>query len=33
MVNVRIDNYDLSVEEGTTIMEAAKKAGVFIPHL
>ena len=33
MVNVKIDNIDLSVEEGTTILEAAKKLGIYIPHL
>ena len=33
MVNVKIDNIDLSVEEGTTILEAAKKMGIYIPNL
>ena len=33
MVKVKIDNIDLSVEEGTTILEAAKKLGIYIPHL
>ena len=33
MVNLKIDDIELSVEEGTTIMEAAKKLGIYIPHL
>lgn len=33
MVNLTIDGISLSVPEGTTIMEAAKSAGIYIPHL
>lgn len=33
MVNFTIDGINLSVPEGTTIMEAAKQAGIHIPHL
>ncbi|MGN0328200.1 MAG: [FeFe] hydrogenase, group A [Lachnospira sp.] len=33
MVNVKINGIDVSVEEGTTILEAAKKVGVTIPTL
>lgn len=33
MVNLSIDGISLSVQEGTTIMEAAKSAGIYIPHL
>ncbi len=33
MVNVTINNKKLSVPEGTSIMEAAKGAGIKIPHL
>lgn len=33
MVNITINNISVSVPEGTTIMEAAKAAGVHIPHL
>lgn len=33
MVNLTIDGIQLSVPEGTTIMEAAKKANIHIPHL
>ena len=33
MVNLKIDNIDVSVKEGTTIMEAAASAGIGIPHL
>lgn len=33
MVNLKIDNIEVSVPEGTTILEAAKKIGVRIPTL
>ncbi len=33
MVNLKIDNRNICVEEGTTIMEAAAHAGIMIPHL
>ncbi|MCI8609216.1 MAG: 4Fe-4S binding protein [Firmicutes bacterium] len=33
MVNLKINNQSLCVPEGTTIMEAAQKVGVEIPHL
>jgi len=33
LVNVTIDNIDVSVEKGSTILTAAKKAGVQIPTL
>ena len=33
MVNLRINGIDLSVQEGTTIMNAAHSAGIDIPHL
>jgi len=33
MVNLTIDGINVSVEQGTTIMEAARKAGLHIPHL
>ena len=33
MVNLTIDNQNVSVEEKTTILEAAKKAGIKIPTL
>jgi iron-only hydrogenase group A len=33
LVNVTIDNIDVSVEKGSTILDAAKKAGVHIPTL
>ena len=33
MINVKIDNIPVTVEKGTTILEAAKKAGVKIPTL
>ncbi|MBR2106180.1 MAG: (2Fe-2S)-binding protein, partial [Treponema sp.] len=33
MVNVTINNIPIAVKEGTTIMEAAEKAGIYIPHL
>ena len=33
MVNLKIDNIDVTVKEGTTIMEAAASAGINIPHL
>jgi len=33
MVKVKLDNIEIEVEPGTTILEAAKKAGIEIPHL
>ncbi len=33
MVNLTINNRPVSVEEGTTIMQAASKIGINIPHL
>lgn len=33
MVNLKINNQAISVEEGTTILEAARKAGIHIPTL
>lgn len=33
MVNLTIDGINVSVPEGTTIMDAAKTAGIYIPHL
>lgn len=33
MVNVKINGIDLAVQEGTTILEAAKQAGIKIPTL
>ena len=33
MVNLTIDGINVSVPEGTTIMDAAKEAGIYIPHL
>ena len=33
MVNLKINNQQISVEEGTTILEAARKAGIHIPTL
>ena len=33
MVNFTIDNRQLSVKSGTTILEAAEQAGISIPHL
>ena len=33
LVNITIDNQKISVPEGTTILEAAKKAGIDIPTL
>lgn len=33
MVNLTINNINVSVEEGTTILQAAKKAGIEIPTL
>ena len=32
LVNVTIDGMQLSVPKGTTIIEAAKQAGVLVPH-
>ena len=33
MINITIDNQNISVPEGITILEAAKKAGIDIPTL
>ena len=33
MVNLKIDGQKLSVKKGTTLMEAAEKIGINIPHL
>jgi NADH-quinone oxidoreductase subunit G len=33
LVNLTIDNMKVAVEQGTTILEAAKKAGIMIPTL
>jgi len=33
MVNFKLNNRELTVENGTTILEAAEKAGIPIPHL
>ncbi len=32
-VNLVIDNMEISVEEGTTVLEAALQNGIYIPHL
>ena len=31
MMNIKIDNIDVSVPDGTTILDAARKAGIYIP--
>ena len=33
MVNLTIDNIPVAVEEGTTVLAAAAKAGIEIPNL
>ena len=33
MVKVKLDGVEVEVEPGTTVLEAAKKAGIEIPHL
>ena len=33
MVNFKINDRELSAAKGTTILEAAEKAGIPIPHL
>ena len=33
MVNLKIDGQKISVPTGTTILEAATKVGITIPHL
>ena len=33
MVNLKIDGQKISVPAGTTILEAAEKVGIKIPHL
>ncbi len=32
MVNIKINNIELQVEEGTTVLQAASKNGIYIPH-
>ena len=32
MINLKINNSDVTVSEGSTIMEAAEKSGIFVPH-
>ncbi|KEQ01942.1 hypothetical protein SASC598J21_002810, partial [Snodgrassella alvi SCGC AB-598-J21] len=32
MLQIQIDGKQLSVEQGSTVIEAAHKAGTFIPH-
>ena len=32
MINLKINNSDVTVKEGSTIMEAAEKSGIFVPH-
>jgi NADH dehydrogenase/NADH:ubiquinone oxidoreductase subunit G len=32
-INLKIDGIDLSVDEGTTILNAARKANIQIPHV
>ena len=33
MVNITINNIPVSVKKGTTILNAARSAGIHIPHL
>nr|WP_245984607.1 2Fe-2S iron-sulfur cluster-binding protein [Biomaibacter acetigenes] len=33
MLNLKINGVDVQVEEGSTILDAAKKAGIYIPTL
>lgn len=33
MINLKIDNKEISVPEGTTILEAARQANIDIPTL
>ncbi|HQJ16314.1 MAG TPA: 2Fe-2S iron-sulfur cluster-binding protein, partial [Candidatus Omnitrophota bacterium] len=33
MINIRIDGRDYQVQEGSTILEAAKQAGIIIPTI
>ena len=33
MINLTIDNQEITVPEGTTILNAAKQAGIDIPTL
>lgn len=33
MITLTIDNVSVTVPEGTTILDAAQKAGIYIPHL
>ena len=30
MINLKINNADVTVKEGSTIMEAAEKSGIFV---
>ena len=32
MINLKINDSDVTVKEGSTIMEAAEKSGIFVPH-
>ncbi len=32
MINLKINKLDVTVKEGSTIMEAAEKSGIFVPH-
>ncbi|BBL34394.1 NADH-quinone oxidoreductase chain 3 [Nitrosomonas stercoris] len=32
MINIEIDGKQIAVEKGSTVMDAAKKVGVYIPH-
>ena len=32
MITLKINNADVTVKEGSTIMEAAEKSGIFVPH-
>ena len=33
MITLKINDRAVEVEEGSTILQAAKKIGVFIPHI
>ena len=33
MIKAKIDNTEVTVPEGTTILDAALKSGIYIPHL
>ena len=32
MIELSIDNNNIQVPEGSTVMEAAEQAGIFFPH-